>query len=221
MSDDSLELMKAAGEGVAEGTIRGLLAPITDFASAVFGEPARQVGGYLADAVRGKRLELQIRVFARAQAMCETAGIEPGRVEWKVLVPLLMGAANEDPEEDSMVDRWAALLANAASGDAGVFVHPSFPEILSQLSGRDARLLQAIQDAEPGGNETLLLTTMAVHLELDVADVALATLERFGLIELNTTAIRMMGATSKLELTPLGQAFLDACSPPSGAQAGA
>jgi hypothetical protein len=44
-----------------------------------------------------------------------------------------------------MHDRWAALLSNAANPASVIQVFPSFPEILSQLSPKEAILLDAIQ----------------------------------------------------------------------------
>jgi len=144
VGDDSLELVKAATEGAAEGTVRGLLAPITDFVSAVFGAPTKEVGSYLVDTIRFRRLQMQIRVFTDAKEMCETAGIDPQHVDWKILVPLLDAAANEDEREDSMVGRWAALLANAAAGDHGVVVMPGFPVILAQILPIEALILETL-----------------------------------------------------------------------------
>ena len=80
----------------------------------------------------------------------------------EALLPLLESAALE--EEDDLSSKWAALLANAATPDSPVDIYPSFPHILSQLSPREARVLDGIYDlalrlglrpdqwAESGGN---------------------------------------------------------------------
>src|SRR4051812_37998672 len=88
--------------GMTEGAIRGLLAPITDFVSAVFGAPVKEYAAYVTDAIRARRFELQVEVFSRANAMCEAAGIAPQRVDWKILVPLLDAAGNEDSRDNAM-----------------------------------------------------------------------------------------------------------------------
>lgn len=142
--DPSVEIAKAIYEGASEGAIRALLAPVTDFCSAVFGEPAREVGSYLAERVRYRRLQMQVKVFSQAQSMLQQAGIEPRQVSWKVLIPLLQGVEMEDPDSHEMHERWAAMLARAASGDPENDVLPSFPRILAELSPAEVALLEEL-----------------------------------------------------------------------------
>jgi hypothetical protein len=62
-----------------------------------------------------------------------------------VLVPLLEAGS---PEEDGgMAARWAALLANAARGDAGPEVPPSFADVLRQLTRLAADEPHVLHDA--------------------------------------------------------------------------
>jgi len=83
-------------------------------------------------------------MLAKTQRMLNDAGISPISVPLKTLFPLLEGAALE--EEDDLSDKWAALLVNAATPNSSVTIYPSFPHILSQLSSRDARVLDGIYD---------------------------------------------------------------------------
>ena len=81
-------------------------------------------------------------VLERAQEMLQDAGIQPGPVPIKALVPLLQYASLED--DAYLQERWAALLANSAHPEQGAHVQPSFPDILRQLSSPDAKFLDAI-----------------------------------------------------------------------------
>lgn len=217
MTDDSVEILKAAAEGSAEGAVRGLFAPVADFVSAVFGAPARELALYLAEGIRSKRLERQAALFIRARELVDSAGIEPKEVRWKVLVPLLQGAADEDPEDESMFERWAALLANAAAGAGGKeAVLPSFPLILSELSSEEALMLDDMGRhalARPGlppvDPEALM-----VYNGLDDDDLShlrLLNLKRLGLCELEYDE----GKLNVVRLTPIGFMFVRSCWNPA------
>lgn len=67
---------------------------------------------------------------------------EPQPVPLKTLRPLVEGAVLE--EEESMVDRWAALLANAARPEGRSLVEPSFAEVLRQLTPVQALILEQL-----------------------------------------------------------------------------
>src|SRR3712207_5720420 len=106
---------------------------VQEFLGAVVGSPAQEAGSWLADSIRYKRWKSQLRILSKAQKHLERAGIDPKTVDLSVLVPLLeSGSLTED---ETMQDRWAALLANAASGYDTV--SPAYPSILSQLAPRD------------------------------------------------------------------------------------
>jgi hypothetical protein len=83
-------------------------------------------------------------MLEKAQAFLDARGIEPGAVPLKVLAPLLQAASFEDENDDDMIARWAALLANAAAGDEGASVPPAFPAILAQLVPIEAVILDTL-----------------------------------------------------------------------------
>jgi hypothetical protein len=57
------------------------------------------------------------------------------------LVPLLEAASNEDIEDAYMINKWATLLASAATDDG---IEPRFIAILKELRGKQALLLEQI-----------------------------------------------------------------------------
>ncbi len=110
--------------------------PFSDLIRAIAGPAAEEVGMVLHDHVLAFRLKRQVRLFEQTARMLEAAGLKPHRVPYKLLTSIVQNASLE--EDDDLQDRWAALLANNATGDGH---EAAFPEILKQLSPVDARLL--------------------------------------------------------------------------------
>lgn len=111
-----------------------LISPITAWA------------GLKGDALRFKRGLLRIQqeetLHRVAQQVRErVAGERTTAVPPKILVPALEKASLESPEDDTMVRRWAELLASAAQE---LNVQPRFVSILGELAGRQARCLDLV-----------------------------------------------------------------------------
>lgn len=118
---------------------------VEEFAAQITGTGRKEVGGWFADHVRLRRFKSQLKILQKAQKHAQEAGFDPKVVKMNVLVPLLEAGSLE--EDEDMSDRWAALLANAASDHADTpSVQPSFPEILRQLAPKDAAVLDAVYD---------------------------------------------------------------------------
>ena len=86
----------------------------------------------------------QLKLAKKATAFLREMGANPRAVPLKTLVPLVELSSLEEEWDDEMVDRWAALLANASLDPKRV--PPSFPRILSELSSNEARILQALYE---------------------------------------------------------------------------
>lgn len=127
--EDDQGLIKAGAEAVIK--------PLADLLNSIAGPAAEEIGLTFRDSVRVYRLKRQIRLLRRAKKMIDEAGITPKRIPLRVLLPLIESASIE--EDDSLQDRWAALLANNAAGD---YVQTLFPDLLRQLSPADATLLR-------------------------------------------------------------------------------
>jgi hypothetical protein len=111
----------------------------------IVGAPAAEAGAWLGDEIRYRRFRRQIKLLTRMTEMLDEAGIpyeaiQP--VDLTVLVPLLESGSLQ--EDDSMTDRWAALLAAAATNPDGV--PPSYPEVLRQLTPREAAFLDRMYE---------------------------------------------------------------------------
>ena len=212
MDDDSLELVKAVSEGIAEGTTEGVLRTLL--------APFVEGGEYFADIIRGRRAERQIKMLTRALAMLDESGLAPGWVPAKTLVPLLEFAGLEDDED--MQERWAALLANAAVGDAGREVVPSFVRILQELSPPEAKMLDWLAGLPDGSPVAELMGvagfTGAAREWRYPYDVYVENLERLGLTTADILGPHLSLAgpvDSPVRVSRLGAAFVAVCTPPA------
>jgi len=134
MVTDIVGIGKAA-EPLVQG-FRGLL-------SLFFKPAAVETGLWLGDRVRIVRERNLENVLSKAKKKLDAAGIEINPIATKIFLPLVEAASLEDEEE--MIERWANLLAAAASGKS---VLPSYIQILSQLSPDEARILDLVQELQ-------------------------------------------------------------------------
>ena len=120
-------------------TIKALAKPVQDFISAVVGEPSKELGGWISDNIRGKRLDTQIRIFTKAQTLVKESGINPNAVNLKLLVPLLESGSLEN--DDDIIGMWSNLLASASlSNDIRI----SYISILKELEVVEAKIMQYV-----------------------------------------------------------------------------
>ena len=124
MADDA-ELIKAAAQGITEGT----LAPLHQIVLNIFGPSSETLGRVINERV--KRFE------KRSKEMLLIADTKPDELSVKLLLPIIQNGAIE--ENDELQDRWAALLVNTAVEDIEL---PAAPEILKQLTPLDVCFLQ-------------------------------------------------------------------------------
>jgi hypothetical protein len=220
VDEESKELVKATAEGVAAGAT-------SQFLDKLLG-PVVEGGEMLRDRVRLRRWKAEVKMLAKAQAFLDDRGIDPSRVPAKILFPLLDYASLEDEEDEVMLDRWAALLANAAAGtERGVTVLPSFPRILSELSPEEAAILDELYREPDPQRVPSLYSYHVSELQLEhESDPLFYTrcfnLDRLGLLEASWQNVRITASppvyqhrVARLEGTALGLSFVLACSPPS------
>lgn len=205
--------------------VEAALKPFADLLEKLAGPAVEEFGLAIQDRVRVFRLKRQIRLFQQTKKMLEEAGLEPSRVSFRLLGPIVDAASIED--NDELQDKWAALLANAAS--APDTVSPAYLEVLKQLSPLDAMLLDSLDHFRVlGGRNTNvkeddLLTQMSVRLDesggrkareslslrLDESS-SRENLTRLGLMNIHSVE---KGETWYL-LTAFGKNFCNACTQP-------
>jgi Abortive infection alpha len=191
----------------------------------LFLRPAATEGGrWLGDLVRIARESTVEKVMAKAKAKLEAANIEIRRVPPKVFIPLAEACSLED--EEDMIDRWANLLAAAASPNS---IPPLFVKTLSDLSPDDARLLEALKKSQkllpkskiPGIKVPEFRASIQKSPEAFTRSVL--CLFQLGLIENLRDGGSIGGPRSRppikdydfMSTSAFGDAFLEACTPPS------
>lgn len=179
----------------------------------------REFGQWLADIVRYHRAPAQARLLVRAAAKVRESGLPTAAVEDRLLRAVLEEGGFED--DDAMQERWASLLASAATG---MTVPPAYPEILRQLEPIEASVLdELVRVRRP------LLHGQMTYLE-HLGDVSalewrhLDNLERLQVANWHwhgpvNVALPEVPAECGLNLelyeTQLGRAFVEACAGPA------
>jgi hypothetical protein len=115
-----------------------------DFLGKIVGPSLDELGGLLADKVKLFRFKNQVNILNKANEFMEKKGIQPDKISLKTLVPILEHGSLE--EDKFMINKWASLLSAAADANSGIDVRPSFPEVLKQLSPREALILDKLYD---------------------------------------------------------------------------
>lgn len=222
MSDDLTEIGKQG------------LEPIGDIVKRVAGPLADEIGESLAVLARPYRIMLSVKMFQKTQRMLKEAGITPQAVPPRLFLPILEGASIQD--DDDLHTRWSALLANAATSPG--LVHPSYVEILKQLTPEDAQLLDRLYDScktKRHRSVTPWVNTITyAERERRVAagehpEIPFQNLVRLGLIEtvytIDSSKVKVrytQGRSSKFEgklddhyeLTESADLFVQACRAP-------
>lgn len=109
MSEDLVQAAKAAAE---------LEPAVEAFAEATGSlEPVREATGWITDLIRYRRLPHQAKLLMKAAEKVKATGLPPSAVSDKFLRAVLEDGPIEDDED--MQERWANLLANAATSRRG------------------------------------------------------------------------------------------------------
>jgi hypothetical protein len=150
------------------------LEPVGDVMKRIAGPLADEIGESLALIARPYRVALSVKMFQKTQRMLKDAGLPAEPVPPRLFLPMLEAASIENDED--LHTKWSALLANAASSDK---VHPSYIEILKQLTPDDARLLDKFYEMTDGTSRWL----NDILEEEEEDGIPFQNLVRLGLIE--------------------------------------
>jgi hypothetical protein len=213
------EVAKASGKAIDAARETG------GFIAKFIAGPIEQGMGIFEDRLKYMRWERQARLMQRAQEFLELSGIEvPTRpVPIKLMIPILQGATLE--EDDSLQDRWAALLVNAANAEFTGEVRRSYATILEQLTPLDAHILDVLysfpfEESQHSGVITGELPRSAriagekedeLPLPSEEVVISLGNLSRLGCLR---SAMTWGGGESfgRVNPTIAGRSFVLACS---------
>ncbi|MCF6125856.1 MULTISPECIES: hypothetical protein [Mesorhizobium] len=103
--------------------------------------PISEARGLRADQIRLQREDVLVEIakIARKRLDIESGQFSP--IPNKVLIPALEKASLESPDDAEMMERWAELIASAATGSG---ISPHLVNVLSELSSNQAGLLERI-----------------------------------------------------------------------------
>lgn len=180
------------------------------FLQKVVTPPLEEIGLLFADEVKYWRFRNQVKTLLKAEALLEAKGLRTRKVALKVLTPMLEGASLE--EDQSLQDKWAALMANTISEESTINTN-LYAHILSELTKAEADLFTAIVTHCSRGSSLEPPNFRAVHTKPlrevhEYADLMIDNLLRLRLVrELPTHGEHSQFIT----LTPLGSGFYQAC----------
>jgi hypothetical protein len=178
-------------------------------------------GEIIADRINFWRLKQRVTLVQKAMQLLESKNIKPKSVPPKILASVLNSGSLE--EDETLTSKWAGLLASAAAGDA---IHPSYPNILEQLSPDEARMLdvmyqrliERLSDKRKAhyslGELRQLIITSAEQFQ-----IILGNLRRLELCRIHDDVDRDYDRTKNERYTPtltgLGREFIKVCRGPS------
>jgi hypothetical protein len=110
-----------------------------EYANTIVKGPLSQLGGILSDAIGHWRLRNQVRLILKTKKWLEDNGVEPKPLLPEIFVPLIEDAANI--EDETLMDMFASLLKNHLDPSCHEKIHPSYTNVLAQLSPFDARMM--------------------------------------------------------------------------------
>jgi len=175
------------------------------------GPAFEELGLLLQDRSRVYRLKNQLRMLDKVQNILENSKAKARTVPLRTLLPLLEGAGLEDDE--NLSNKWAGLLASAATANEPELSHPSFPKILSEMSPREAIILDKLYslDGETDWISFRELLGKEFDTTHDFLNQAYGNLFRLGLCRLKAGTKGPV-----LELGPFGRFFMAAAYGPLG-----
>jgi hypothetical protein len=165
--------IEAAAARVAERAMNDSWQGIFAFAGDVF-------GGLVGDRIKQWRTRNLVTALAKTKDHLEANGVAIQNAKALPMGELYLifesASKTDDPDLTQM---WAALLSNGMNPHKDTFIDPSFPRLLSNLSGLDARILHYMREYERLGKSrvdqvTPLIKGLGRRWQTDDPDVVVA-----------------------------------------------
>lgn len=110
----------------------------------LFGGPCEEIGGMWTDKLKFRREQRWLKLMQKVEAKIDTSGHEPHAIADKIWVPTWQAASLED--EDTLQDKYAALLANASDPKLADSIEPIFVSILSEITTRQTVFIDSFYE---------------------------------------------------------------------------
>ncbi len=217
-----MSVLDPYSEAVIGAAVEAALKPLLNATASIVSPSAEYIGKRVHDWCQSRVEALCTRTMERVKA----TGRERVSVAPKIGVRIVEGYVLED--DAFLQEDWAGLMASAAVDPGAVL--PAFPEILRNLSGDDARLLDALytesfasasDEAEfktKGFYSTHVRNIFAVHV-MQIAESSPDSDDlytRLGTACQNLIRLRLVTDETKdgMSLTIIGYRFVRACRGP-------
>ena len=110
----------------------------------VFSKSFDEYGELLADNVKLKRFKNQITIFKKAEEYLRNEGINPEKINLKVLAPLIEYSSYE--EDVNLQDKWAHLIKNISIKPFNTTIQLTCIQIINKMSSDEALLLDYLYE---------------------------------------------------------------------------
>lgn len=104
----------------------------------LFGPSFDEFSGIISDQVKLRRFKNQIKILEKASEYLKEKGIEPMKVNLKVLAPMVELSSLE--EDETLQNKWSKLISNVLTEDSSIRLEQSAISILNKISPEEALL---------------------------------------------------------------------------------
>lgn len=223
--DDNINVsIKASADDKSlSANIEGDQEAIKRFFSGIVPDFVKDGVGIISDNVKLWRFSNQINIIKKAQKMIEDSGIPKRKIPLKVLTPIIEHSSLE--EDPVMQEKWANMLANAATGKQEV--SPNYAAILNELSSIEVFVVdkifnEASQENDYKTRKLIQFSKIQMQEMLNIseekADLLIENLFRLNLLQPPGAKGGSMGnfplalrTNDIFEFTTLGYQFAKAC----------
>jgi hypothetical protein len=205
-------------ETMTKAAVDSALEPAKEALSNIVSPFTKELGQIIALPFKYQHLKMALIYMDKAKKPLNERGVTPQQVPMKLLSPILENGSIE--EDESMIDRWATLLANAADPNTTPSILPSYAAILKELSPIEAKVLDMIyggvieHQVYRSQWRNIIVTVEQILKEAPMPRenfiVLIENLSRLRLIDMPVgDAVIMLG----IQRTHLGFGFVSACRP--------
>lgn len=119
----------------------------------------KEFGGVVNDSVNGWRVRNIIQIISKTKDLIDKSGLTHQELSGKFIVHAIEKASVEDDE--TLQEKWAILLTNVSTG-----IEPDvkYISILSELSTKEARLLEALSESVVRGRVVVVEEVHGTHI---------------------------------------------------------
>lgn len=104
----------------------------------LFGPSFDEFSGMISDQVKLRRFKNQIKILEKASEYLKGKGIEPKKLNLKVLAPMVELSSLE--EDETLQNKWSKLISNVLTDDSSIRLEQSAISILNKISSKEALL---------------------------------------------------------------------------------